>query len=190
MKIYGFRHSAQKNGGTITGDHLQADYAILFSRSQAFKDLFIGLKSAGMPALTPVFVDDCVEAGALLQVDERRGHVITSNICLNMGKKTSSSQQARDRLQPGGGGRAAARGSSATNGKERSTGASSPVPPPQNLQMRLGDGRWLFSPEERTFVLDYARMLIQLDHSVSNNYIATKVHRKVSFQDISRLLVI
>jgi hypothetical protein len=57
--------------------------------------------------------------------------------------------------------------------------ADSPTPPAINEQMRMADGKWLFSAEEKTFTLKYAHLLIARDITITNSSIASKLHQKV-----------
>jgi hypothetical protein len=192
----------------ITGDHLQADYAILFSRSAAFPDLLTGVRSTGMLALTPFFVDDCIDAGLLLEVDPARGHVIDSEVVdakLKKGKSkpalTPAEERARkdlrnERMQkrraerrasntsmqqvPGPSGKANGASANGLLHELPLDGVKTPPLPEVNERMRMPDGRWLYAPEEKEFALKYGHVLIQRDPKISNSAIAMKLSQKVS----------
>lgn len=194
----------QKNGGRLTGDHLQADYAILYSRSAAFKDLLAGIQSVGRPALTPMFVEDCINAEALLDPDEGRGHIIDAKLGDNSKSGSHAAtgtgrtprdnkpttrfpkKRAEKRIGKDAG---SAPGIRPTDASDTSSAAllghlqrrdpSTPSPPPVDERNRKSDGRWSFTAEEKAFVLKYGHVLIQRDVSVANIAIARKIQEKV-----------
>jgi hypothetical protein len=152
------------------------------------------LRTKGRPAITPAFVDDCIEAGALLEVDESEGHVIGLE---TRGEKrpTSISLMPEKRGRPR---------KKVADTKEKEPKESmkesvlekrpkkmarslsdeidrprSPTPPAANEQMRASDGKWYFSAEERNWLLAYCAVLVERDITITNSAISAMAHTKV-----------
>ncbi|KAJ3987774.1 hypothetical protein F5890DRAFT_1404525 [Lentinula detonsa] len=56
----------KKNGGTITNARESADYAILSSKSKIYADLFREVAASNTPAVSSLFVHDCIKKGTIL----------------------------------------------------------------------------------------------------------------------------
>jgi hypothetical protein len=156
-----------------------------------------------MHALTPLFVDDCLEAGALLEIDEGRGHIIAPSPGLGKNNRAKASKEttpetrkkrrewtnawrsrkrAAERADDGAnaGAPSTVNGKATVGGSKPLSHVRSPSPPPLQPQMKMAGGRWLFSSEEKKFVLQYATVLLHRDLGVSNSLIASKMCQKVS----------
>ncbi|KAH7929324.1 hypothetical protein BV22DRAFT_1029575 [Leucogyrophana mollusca] len=172
---HGVVSAIKKNKGKIVNNVNEADYVILFSRSQTFLGLVREAQDADKLVIQPAFVYDCVAEEALLDETEFVLESMVVATPIKKAKKASQTTKPKETKKP----KRKAPGRPAKEDIASPKGHPSPSPPPQETRVMTNGGKYLFTDAEIEYFERYAQFLLEQDPTTSATAIGIKMHKKM-----------
>ncbi|KAG0708804.1 hypothetical protein DFH29DRAFT_889085 [Suillus ampliporus] len=200
----------KKNKGKVIGSIADADYVILFTRSQTFQGLLSEAQACGKVPLQSAFVADCIAENML--VDE-------TEYALDTGVSVKHSRRGRGGaffefvrveapLSPKSKAKKATPAETPTKKVTKRTAPTSPkistaplppsskeakshraqrspTPPPPETRKSMRDGKFYFTQAEMEYFCRYAQFLLNEDPTMSTTVLIQAVHRKMPHHSVA-----
>jgi hypothetical protein len=204
-----FKNDVQKHNGKITGSIADADYVILFTRSQTFQGLFSEAQACDKVPIQSTFVTDCIAENALLDENDyaldtatfpkqaKRGRpsglfefaLVETPVSTRFEKKPKKpdAKKANSVETPV---KKVTKKSVPTSPKKSAAALSShkakspsarrsPTPPPPETRKSTRDGKFYFIQPEYEYFRQYSQFLLDEDPTMSTSALLQAMHKKV-----------
>ncbi|KAG8219759.1 hypothetical protein J3R82DRAFT_731 [Butyriboletus roseoflavus] len=186
----------KKNKGKIVNNIADADYLILFTRSDTFQGLLNEAVALEKSPIMAAFVADCVEEGALLDDTDyvlesvakvkplKRGRQSAFSIKVDTSETMSHQIEiVKSKSSPTTGKGRELRGtpskSSTDKKSKKATNSARFKPAVEEGGHSAINGKYLFTEAEDEYFLRLAKHHLTRDPTISNNALINKLHRKM-----------
>ncbi|KAG1899288.1 uncharacterized protein F5891DRAFT_954301, partial [Suillus fuscotomentosus] len=161
----------KKNKGKIIGSIADADYVILFTRSQTFQGLLSEAHACDKVPIQSAFVADCIAENMLLDESEYMLDTTPTKKVKQMSAPTSPQILAAP-LPP-----------SSKEAKSHHA-RRSPTPPPPETRKSMRDGKFHFTQPEIEYFCQYAQFLLNEDPTMSTTVLLQAIHKKMPHHSV------